>query len=346
MQKLKFAVIGTGFWANYQLPAWLMLDGVELVALYNRTRSKAEQFARQYSVPYVYDDVDQLLERHAQELDFVDIITDVDTHAVFTMKAAVHGLNVICQKPMAPNLETARTLVETCRQAGVRFYIHENFRWQTPLRALKSLLDANAIGPVFKARVSFCSAFPVFDNQPFLAELEQFILTDIGSHTLDICRFLFGEAASLYCQTARINPGIRGEDVANVLLKMRSGLSCYAEMSYASILEKEAFPQTLVTVEGETGSIVLTHDSVLRITTRNKTGQIETRQEVASPPRYAWADPAYALVHSSIVDCNRNLLADLQGKGGAETTGADNFETVRLVHAAYESAARNEVIHL
>jgi predicted dehydrogenase len=346
MQKLKFAVIGTGFWANYQIPAWLMLDGVELVALYNRTRSKAEEFARQFEIPHVYDDVDELLNTHAHELDFVDIITDVDTHAGFTGKAAARGLNIICQKPMAPDLETSRQMVESCRQAGVQFYIHENFRWQTPIRQLREILESGVIGRPFKARVSFCSAFPVFENQPFLADLDQFILMDIGSHILDICRFLFGETASLYCRTARINPTIKGEDVANVLMEMRSGLTCYAEMSYASILEKEAFPQTLVSVEGASGSVVLTHDYTLRITTRNETGTMETRQQLAIPQQYAWADPAYALVHSSIVACNRNLLAALQGQGPAETTGDDNFETVRLVHAAYDSAARNAVIHL
>ena len=341
MKKLKFSVIGTGFWANYQIPAWFELEGIELIALYNRTLSKAEGFARQFNVPHIYNDIDALLDRHADELDFVDIITDVDTHPFFVKKTAERGLDVICQKPMAPSLEASRQMLEACQQAGVRLYIHENFRWQTPIRSLKAVLDSGVIGRAFKARVSFCSAFPVFDNQPFLAQLEQFILTDIGSHVLDICRFLFGEAQSLYCQTTRVNPAIRGEDVANVLLSMQSGLTCYAEMSYASVLEHEAFPQTLITVEGDRGSVVLTHDFRLRTTTRQG-----TNEQVATPFAYAWADPAYALVHSSIVDCNRNLLHDLRGNGGAETTGADNFESIRLVYAAYESAEKNKVVYL
>lgn len=345
-KKLAFAVIGTGFWANYQIPAWFELDGIELVALYNRTRSRAEEFAQRFSgssqrsIP-AYDDIDALLDRHADELDFVDIITDVDTHPLFVQKAAERGLDVICQKPMAPSLEAAQQMLQTCQQGGVRLYIHENFRWQAPLRALKSVLDSGIIGETFKARVSFCSAFPVFDNQPFLAQLDQFILTDIGTHVLDVCRFLFGETQALYCRTARVNPTIRGEDVANVLLTMRSGLTCYAEMSYASLLEREAFPQTLVTVEGSQGSVVLTHDFAIRTTTRSG-----TTQQIATPPHYDWADPDYALVHASIVDCNRNLLTDLQGGGGAETTGANNFETIRLVYAAYESMAENKVVYL
>ena len=356
MQKLKFAVIGTGFWANYQLPAWFELEHVELVALYNRTRARADDFARRFpgrrpNVPHVYDTIDELFDHHrtggpADELDFVDIITDVDTHLHFTTKAAERGLDVICQKPMGPSLEAARQMVDTCRQWGVRLYIHENFRWQTPIRQLKAVLNSGAIGEPFQATVSFRSAFPVFDNQPFLAELEQFILTDIGSHILDICRFLFGEAQSLYCQTTRVNPTIRGEDVANVLMTMRSGLVCSVIMSYASILEHEVFPQTLVTVEGSAGSVVLTRDFEIRTTTRHQDGRTDTQSQTAVPPVYDWADPAYALVHASIVDCNRNLLTDLRGLGGAETTGTDNFETIRLVYAAYDSAKRNEVITL
>ena len=241
MKKLKFAVIGTGFWANYQIPAWLEVGGVELVALYNRTTSKAEDISKAFSLnAQIYDNVERLLIN--EELDFVDIITDVDTHPIFTNLAADRGVHVICQKPMASSIIFARNMKAVCKKNNVKFFIHENFRWQAPIRALKNAIDSGVIGKPFKARVSFCSAFPVFENQPFLADLEHFILTDIGSHVLDICRFLFGEAKNLFCLTNRINPTIKGEDVANVFMEMENNLHCYAEMSYASILEKEPRP--------------------------------------------------------------------------------------------------------
>jgi predicted dehydrogenase len=337
MKTLRFAVIGTGFWSNYQVPAWKELEGVELVAVYNRTRKRAEEVAAKFGVPKVYNSAEELINN--ENLDFVDIITDVDTHADFTMLAAGKGLGVICQKPMAPSLDISRQMVKTCKEKNVQFFIHENFRWQAPIRALKKAMDECVIGKPFKARVSFCSAFPVFDNQPFLAELEHFILTDIGSHVLDICRFLFGEARSLNCLTQRVYQKIKGEDVANVLMQMENGLHCYAEMSYASVLEKEAFPQTLVLIEGDKGSLNLTNDFELRITTRQGT----TARKV-EPVMYDWLDPAYAVVHSSIVDCNRDILHGLRG-GKAETTGEDNLKTVQLVWAAYESASTNKVIN-
>lgn len=339
MNTLRFAVIGTGFWANYQIPAWMELEGVELVALYNRTKSKAETLAQKYNVPAVYDSVERLIEN--EKLDFVDIITDVDTHAPFTKLAAKNGIAVICQKPMAPKLSIAKEMVDVCHRQHVPFLIHENFRWQSPMLKLKELLSSGRIGNVFKTRVTFCSGFPVFDNQPFLAELDEFILTDIGSHILDICRFLFGEVDTLFCQTHSVNPKIKGEDVANVFMKMRNGISCYAEMSYASILEYESFPQTFVLVEGEHGSLHLTKDFEIRLTTRAGTEVMK-----AKPKMYHWLDPAYAVIHSSIVDCNRDILNHLQGKATAQTTGTDNLETVKLVHAAYASAKSKQLINM
>jgi predicted dehydrogenase len=241
---------------------------------------------------------------------------------------------------MAPGLEEARAMLLACRENGVKLFIHENFRWQAPVRALKQSLDSGIIGKPFKARVTFCSGFPVFENQPFLKELDHFIITDIGSHVLDVSRYLFGEARRLFCLTGRVNPEIKGEDVANVLMEMQNGTQCFVEMSYASILSKESFPQTLVLIEGERGSLHLTHDFELVTTTRGGSNAV-----VIKPQLYSWVDPEYAVVHSSIVDCNRDILRGLLG-GQAETTGDDNFKTVQLVWAAYQSAETGKPFYL
>jgi predicted dehydrogenase len=336
---LRFAILGTGFWARYQLAGWRELEGVECVALYNRTRARAEVLAHEFGVPAVYDDAGELLRREA--VDFVDVITHVDAHSEFVRLAAAHSVPVICQKPMAPDLATARQMVEACEAAGVPFLVHENWRWQYPIRQLKKALEEGGAGPPFRAHVLYASSFPVFDNQPFLKEEEQFILADMGSHILDVARFLFGEARSLYCQTRRVNPGIRGEDVATVTMEMGDGVTVVCSLSYASRFEHERFPETYVFVECERGAVELGPDFWIRVTTKD--GTVSRRH---APPRYAWADPSHDVVHSSIVACNADLLRALRGVGPAETTGVDNFETVRLVFGAYESARERRVVSL
>lgn len=340
MKKLKFAVLGCGFWAHYQISAWLELEGVELVALYNRTRAKAENLAQKFGVANVYDHVDELLDHHAHELDFVDIITEVDAHAQLTTQVAARGLNVICQKPMARSLAEAESMMKATQ--NVKFYIHENFRWQAPMRRLKEILDSGIIGKPFKARISFCTGFPdLYVNQPLLKQIENLIIADNGSHQLDLVRFFFGEAQYLYCMTRRVVADLKGEDVANILIRTEQEVDCFVELSFNSIYENEYFPQTLILVEGEKGSAYLMGNYEIRVTTRSG-----TTSETVSPRLYDWLNPDYAVVHSSIVDCNRDILNDLKGIAPAETTGQDNFKTVQLVFAAYDSARSNQVIHL
>jgi predicted dehydrogenase len=339
MSELRFALLGAGFWARYQLAGWRELAGARCVAIYNRTRAKAEALAAEFDVPAVYDDAELLLA--TKRLDFVDIVTDPGTHAEFTALAARRGLPVICQKPLAPGLAEAERMAAGCAEAGVPLLVNENWRWQTPIRQLRAALDSGVIGAPLRARIQYSCSFPVFDNQPFLKELDQFILTDIGTHILDVARFLFGEASQLLCLTRRSRPDIRGEDLATVMMAMRDGISVVCEMSYASRLEHERFPETYVLVEGERGSIELGPDYWLRVTTAEGT---HARRH--PPPRYSWADPAYDLIHASIVPCQANLLSHLSGAGQAETTADDNLRTLRLVFGAYESAASGRSVTL
>lgn len=340
MGKLKFAVLGCGFWSKFQIGAWSELEGIELVAVYNRTISKARNIAEYFNVAGVYDNPEELFRK--EKLDFIDIITDVDTHAHFVEMAVKNGVkNIICQKPMAPDFETAKNMVESCRRAGANLYIHENYRWQAPVRRLKQIIDSGVTGKPFKARVSFLSGYPVFDNQPFLKELDHFILTDMGSHVLDVTRFLFGECKELWCETRAINKGIKGEDLAVMMMNMKNGMPVYTEMSYASIVEHDSFSTLHILVEGENGSVFLGPEFEIRTTTRQG-----TVSETVKFPSYPWADPDYIVNHESGIHINRNILEAIRGKGIAENTGADNLETMRLIWACYRSAETGKKIRI
>ena len=342
MEQLRFAVLGTGFWSQFQVGAWREIEGVKLVALYNRTKSKAEDLAKRFGAPSVYDDAVELFAN--EKLDFVDIITDVDTHYKFVEMAVDAGIkHIICQKPMAPDWSTAKKMVEICEKAGAALYIHENYRWQAPVRRFKEMMDTGVIGKPFKARVSFLSGFPVFDNQPFLKELDHFIITDMGSHVFDVCRYLFGEASRLWCRTKSVNHGIQGEDLAVTLMEMENGIPLYVEMSYASIIEHDMFSTVNILVEGDKGSITLGPGTSFEICTTTRSGTVMEKVEF---PSYDWADPDYIVNHESGIHINRNILHAIRDGARAENTGMDNLETVRLVWASYASAKEGKIIEI
>ncbi len=346
MANLRFAMFGTGFWSRFQLAGWIEAGGVECVALYNRTVSKAEKLAAEFGIPQenVFGSTEKLLDT-VPDLDFVDICTAVELHAPMTKQVADRGIDVVCQKPMAVTLEEGEEMLRYCQDKEVKFIVNENFRWQTPIRTFKKQMDTGRIGQPFRANLHFVTSFPVFDNQPFLKELEQFMLTDVGSHILDVARFLFGEAKTLYCRTQRIHSDIKGEDVATVVMTMgdtegpTGGVTVSCEMSYASRTEIERFPETYIYVEGDKGFLELGPDFWIRETTED--GTLSRRYP---PPRYPWADPAYDIVHSSIVPAQVDIAAALRGDKDAETDGTDNINTVRLVFGSYESATTQQVI--
>ena len=165
-------------------------------------------------------------------------------------------------------------------------------------------------------------------------------MSDLGTHMLDLTRFFFGEAESMYCQTKRVLPNIKGEDAATFMLRMKSGVTVNIQIAYVeNYLEQDSFPETMIFVEADHGSLELAPKFSLRTTTKD--GTFIRR---VPPPRYEWADRDYAVVHASGVPLNANVLAALRGEGQAETTGEDNLKTVRLVFAAYDSAKKNAVV--
>ncbi len=104
---LRFAVFGAGFWTPYQLAGWREVGGVECVAIYNRTRAKAETTARQFGIPGVFDDPERLLSEVRP--DFVDNITEIGGHAPLSLLCARKRIPCICQKPLAETLADAES---------------------------------------------------------------------------------------------------------------------------------------------------------------------------------------------------------------------------------------------
>ncbi len=337
---LRFAMIGCGFWARYQLAAWQELEGVECVAICDSTLSKAESLSAEFDISSVYKDADEMMTN--ENLDFVDIVTNVDTHSQLVRLAAEHRLPAICQKPLALTLAEAKGMISVCRQAGVPLLVHENWRWQRPIRQVKAELDRGKIGTPFRVRMEMISGFPVFDNQPSLREIEQLILADLGTHILDTARYLFGEAQSIFCQTHSIHRNIRGEDVATIVMSMNNGKTTVTcNLAYAgNTLEREYFPQTMIFIEADKGSLELKPDYWIHETTVNG-----TLKKHCAPKMYDWVDPDYAVAQSSMVDCHADLLRGLRNREyQAETSSEDNIKTLKLVFDAYESAKKRIII--
>ena len=336
---MKVALIGCGFFAQNHLHAWRDIDGVDVVALCDNNQSKLVETGKEFKIERQFADAIDLFDYG--EFDIVDIATTAPSHRSLVEMAAQKNKHIICQKPFAENIKDARTMVRTVEATGKTLMVHENFRWQSAVRAVIDELRKGTIGEPFFGRVSFRSGFDVFSGQPYLAEGERFIIEDLGIHILDIARALFGDVARISATKCRINPSIRGEDVATMLLEHKSGASCIVDCSYATRRQIETFPETTIEVDGDKGTISL--DLGYKMTVQAN-GQSNTRD--LSPPLLPWASKPWHNIQESVRIIQKHFINCLREGCEPETSAYDNLQTISLVEAAYLSASKHRTIEM
>jgi len=334
---LRVGVIGCGFFAENHLAAWSSMDDVVLAGVCDLDISKARSAAKRHGAGAAYGDAADMLDR--QNLDFVDIVTTMESHVKLVEMAAARKLPTIVQKPLAPTWEDCVAIVEGCAAAGVPFMVHENTRFLNPVRKARDVIASGAIGSPTWARVSFRTGHDIYDKQPYLAEVDQFIILDLGVHMLDVARFLMGEATRLYCQTQSIKPGIRGEDMATIVLEHASGATTVVECSYASPLHPDPFPQVSLQVEGTAGSLRASPGYRLSVFSNGEASETDVL-----PAMLPWSTPPWHGTQESVLRVEQHWVRCLKEKREPETSGADSLKTYGLVFAAYESARSKQAV--
>lgn len=336
--RFRAGVIGCGFFAQNHLHAWRQIDDVDLVAVCDLDRAKAEATAGAHGVPSAYDDAEAMFK--AEKLDFVDIVTTMPTHRPLAELAAAHGVPMIVQKPFAPTIEDCRAIVDAAAAAAVPLMVHENFRFQTPIRAVREVLDSGVIGKPFFGRIAWRTAFDVYANQPYLAEEERFLLLDLVIHLFDVDRYLFGEVSELTCRTQSIKSGIKGEDAATALLGHENGVTSVVDATYSSRRDPDPFPETLIEVDGAEGSVRLDYGCELTVVSP---AGIERR--TAEPILLDWAEKPWHGIQESVLRTQEHWVECLREGREPDTSGADNLKTYALSEASYASAAGGRTVN-
>ena len=119
-------------------------------------------------------------------------------------------------------------MVEVAEAAGIRLMIHENWRWQPWYREVRRMIEQGAIGePVsywFRIRKRDGAGPSPYPQQPYFIDMPRFLIYETLVHQIDTARFLFGEVETVCAQARRINPLMKGEDQASLILTHSGGL--------------------------------------------------------------------------------------------------------------------------
>lgn len=342
MKTLRGICIGAGYFSRYQYEAWTRIPEVEILAVCNRSQEKAREVAETYDIPRTaaWDELAALLDE--LQPDFVDIITPPESHLDVVKSAAARGIHVICQKPLAPTLEQSRRIVEVARDAGIRFLVHENWRWQPWYREIKRQLDEGALGELFSIGVRMrmgdgWQPDAYLARQPFFRTYPRLLVYETAVHFLDTFRFLGGEIETIYCQLSRRNPDIAGEDAGIITATFESGATALLDASrYNESSAADArYTFGAVRVDGSKGHIELDLEGGL---TFKPLGQ-PPREIQYEHGRQGFAGDCVHALQRHFTDC---MLNDLP----FERTGEDYLKTVALVEACYESSAAGRAVKI
>lgn len=228
MQKIRLGVIGTGMaWEKLHYPALKELsDKYEIVALANDTRAKAVEYARNMNLDEsnVYSDYRELLER--DDVDVVDIILPIPLNYEASEKAAKAGKDIICEKPLAPNIPQAEAYRNLPGKYGVRVMISENMRYSEETNKMREIVHAGKIGRVVYFMFNNINCFPCEMISGSYAstewrrhpDFEGGAFLDAGVHDMAVMRHIFGPVESVQAY------GVPQEDEYNPYLSVNTNI--------------------------------------------------------------------------------------------------------------------------
>jgi len=340
MKRFRGVGIGAGYFSNYQYEAWNRMPDVEIVALCNRKVEKGKALMEEYGIPRHYTDYREMIER--EKPDFVDVITPPDTHLEMCAFAAEHGVNVLCQKPLAPTIEECREIVRACKDSGVRFMVNENWRWQPWYREIKRLLDAGELGQLFSMNFTMrmgdgWGEDAYLSRQPYFRKMPRLLIYETGVHFIDTFRFLAGEVESVYARTRKLNPVIAGEDCAHIIFNFKAGAVGIWDANRYNEVECENPRYTFGTllVECSKGSVEMDTDANMMI---KPLGESPRYHKYPHEDRNFCGDSCY-FAQRHFIDC---LISGQE----FETSGDEYLKTWEVQEACYRSAGLNQMVKL
>ncbi len=341
-QKTDYGIgfIGTGGIVQYaHIPAYRKA-GFNIVACYDLNAESARNVAAQHTIPHVYESLDDLLADPAVEI--VDIAVPPWEQLNIVRKAAAAGKHMLCQKPLSDTFAEAVEIVEAGKQAGIKQAINQQMRWDAGIRASKHLIEQGVIGQPTDAQIQVSVATP-WHMWPWLAAVPRLEVMFHSIHYLDALRFLFGNPEWVTSRHARYasQGAVKGETKTITVLDYADGLQALTSVNHYNEWAEPFATFRFIGTEGAiTGTIGLMYNypagrpDTLEITSK----QFGVGVKVTPTLDEMWIPDAFVGTMGSLMEAIETNSQPVHN------SAEDNLDTLRVMNAAYLSAAENRSV--
>ncbi|MFB7142833.1 Gfo/Idh/MocA family protein [Gottfriedia sp. NPDC056225] len=224
MEKIKASIIGAGKQGEVHARTLSEIPYVEIVAVCDLNKSRAEEMANKYGIKEIYTDHKEMLEK--SDCDFVAIVTPDHLHAQVTIDSANAKKHVLIEKPFATTRKDIFDMLEAIERNQVRAMVDLHNRWSPPFSTAKRAIENGDIGEVRSGYIRLNdNKFVATDMLAWSANSS--ILWFLGSHSLDAISWLVNSRVDKVYSVARDgvlkNLGIDTIDMYQTTLEFENG---------------------------------------------------------------------------------------------------------------------------
>jgi len=209
MKTIKIGLIGCGRVSSFHVEGYQKIEDVEIKALCAPRLEKAYALAEKFSlknVEFFSDYRDMLAQKN---IDAVDIMTPDYLHSKIAIDCAAVGLPILCEKPLALNSQEAKIMYEAVKSADILAMVGFVYRFNPSVLTVKELIDSGAIGDIYHFRARLSTPRLSNPDLPLEWRLDRNkggygAISDLGSHFIDLARFLTGDEFALVMGVGQI----------------------------------------------------------------------------------------------------------------------------------------------
>jgi len=224
---IKLGIIGYGGMAGWHHQNSARVPDVEVKAAYDIDPERVK-LAREKGLTG-YDTLEEFLKD--ERVNLVLVATPNDVHCELSCAALEAGKNVICEKPVAMNLEQLDKMISTAERKGLIFTTHQNRRWDKDFVTTKAVIESGALGKVYAIQSRLHGMGGVMHGWRGVKKQGGGMLFDWGVHFIDQIYFMLGydQITSCKCVLQSIkNPDV--DDYFQMVLDTKSGTQVTIEI--------------------------------------------------------------------------------------------------------------------
>ncbi|HEV3148740.1 MAG TPA: Gfo/Idh/MocA family oxidoreductase [Chthoniobacterales bacterium] len=371
---LAVGLIGYNFMGRAHSNAWRQAPrffnlpvNLRLKTICGRNRAAVKKAAKKLCWENAQTDWRRVIDD--SEIDVVDICTPNDTHCEIAVAAAQAGKAILCEKPLARNIDEAERMVRAVKKAGVVNMVCHNYRRIPAIVLAKRMIERGDLGErIFHFRAGYAQDWIVDPSFPLVWRLQSNVagsgaLGDIFSHIVDLARYLAGEFKDVCAvmetfvrqrpleKNRRVKGKVAVDDAVTMIGRLKNGALASLEATRFAPGRKNSLT---LEINGNAGSLFFDLEEMNRLrffNVRDPQDRQGFRDILVTEPTHPYMDkwwpPGHIIGYEhSFTHTIADFVKAVAGGKNVQPTFADGLHNQCVLDAAKESGRINKWIHL